>query len=158
MHDDVRHVHDDHPLAHPRPGAMTQLLASRIAAEAAQAPPPVLESSLALASARRTAATIASNVPRQSTLYVAVPAIPPALAAARSAAAAAVSNNDSSAACIATSAAAGAAAAGTALEALRQQSEKRTGSLFAFTQTCMNHCSSGHVSRFQDTYGRSTCS
>ena len=107
---------------------MTQLLASRIAATAAETAPPVPESSRALVSARRTAATVSANVPRQSTLYVAVPAVPPALAAARAAAAAAVANGEVSrgSACAA-AAEAGAAAAGSALDALRKKSEKRAG-------------------------------
>lgn len=115
--------YDEHPLARPRPGGMSQLLASRIASTAAEPPPVVPNDSRALVSARRAASTIASNVPRQSTLYVAVPAVPPALAAARAAAAAAVATGESTGA-------AAASAAGTALDALRKQSEKRAGPLF----------------------------
>lgn len=120
--------HDEHRLARPRPGGMSQLLASRIASTAAEAVPPVPETSRALSSARRSAATISANVPRQSTLYVAVPAVPPALAAARAAAAAAVANGEVTAGSVyAAGAEAGAAAAGTALDVLRKQSEKRAG-------------------------------
>lgn len=131
IHTDTNH--DEHPLARPRPGGMTQLLASRIASTAAETAPAVPESSHAFISARRTAATIAAKVPSQSTLYVAVPAVPPALAAARAAAAAAIANGEATGgSSIAAGNAAGAAAASTALDALRKQAEKRIGSYFQY--------------------------